>query len=49
MRPSSMHYFLLAWPFLLALFVLFFVVFGLIELGLLQSAYQRTGVPLGTS
>jgi uncharacterized membrane protein len=45
MRPSSMHYFPLAWPFLLALFVLFFVVVALIELGLLKYAYERMGVP----
>jgi uncharacterized membrane protein len=45
MRPSSMHYFPLAWPFLLALFFLFLIVVALIELGLLQSAYQRMGVP----
>ncbi len=44
MRLSSMHYFPLAWPFILALFVLFFVVVALIELGLLKYAYERMGI-----
>lgn len=45
MRPSSMHYFPLAWPFILALFVLFIVVVALIELGILKYAYERMGIP----
>ena len=45
MRPSSMHYFPLAWPFLLALTLLFFAVVALVELGLLKYAYERMGVP----
>jgi len=45
MRPSSMHYFPLALPFILALAVLFVVVVVLIELGLLKYAYERMGVP----
>ena len=45
MRPSSMHYFPLAWPFILALSLLFVIVFALVELGLLRYAYERMGVP----
>jgi uncharacterized membrane protein len=45
MRPSSMHYFPLAWPFILALFVLFLVVVALIEFGILKYAYERIGIP----
>lgn len=45
MRPSSMHYFPLAWPFLLILVSLFFVLVALIELGVLKYAYERIGVP----
>jgi uncharacterized membrane protein len=40
-----MQYFPLAWPFILALLVLFSVIVGLIELGLLKHAYERMGVP----
>jgi len=45
MRPSSVHYFPLAWPFILAFFVLFIVVVALIELGILKYVYERMGVP----
>ena len=45
MRPSSMHYFPLAWPFLLGLLFLFVVVVALIELGVLKYAYERIGIP----
>jgi uncharacterized membrane protein len=45
MRLSSMHYFPLALPFILAFVVLFFVVAGLIELGILTYAYERVGIP----
>lgn len=45
MRPSGMHYFPLAWPFLLALAVLFIIVMALVELGLLKYAYERMGIP----
>lgn len=45
MRPSSMHYFPLEWPFLLALFVLFIFVVALVELDILQYAYERMGIP----
>jgi uncharacterized membrane protein len=40
-----MHYFPLAWPFLLALFALFVVVVALIEFRILRYAYERMGVP----
>lgn len=45
MRPSSMHYFPLAWPFLVGLLFLFFVLVALVELGLLKYAYERMGIP----
>lgn len=45
MRPSSMHYFPLAWPFLVGLLFLFFVLVALVELGILKYAYERMGVP----
>jgi uncharacterized membrane protein len=45
MQPSSMHYFPLAWPFILALFVLFVIVLALVELGVLKYAYERMGIP----
>ena len=45
MRPSSMHYFPLAWPFLPALVSISIVVVALIELGILKYAYQRMGIP----
>ena len=45
MRPSSMHYFPLAWPFILALAVLFLFLVALVELGLLKYAYERMGIP----
>jgi uncharacterized membrane protein len=45
MQLSSMHYFPLAWPFLLALAVLFAVLVALVELGILKYAYERMGVP----
>jgi uncharacterized membrane protein len=40
-----MEYFPLAWPFILALLVLFSVIVGLIELGILKHAYERMGIP----
>jgi uncharacterized membrane protein len=40
-----MHYFPLAWPFLVALGLLFFLVVALVELGLLKYAYERMGIP----
>ncbi len=45
MRFSSMHYFPLAWPFILALFLLFTFLVALIELGILRYAYERMGIP----
>ncbi len=45
MRPSGMHYFPLAWPFILALFLLFLVVAALVEIGILRYAYERMGIP----
>ncbi|HTX38998.1 MAG TPA: DUF1614 domain-containing protein [Bryobacteraceae bacterium] len=45
MRLSSMHYFPLAWPFLLALALLFIAVVALIEFGILKYAYERMGIP----
>jgi uncharacterized membrane protein len=44
MRPSGMHYFPLAWPFLLILLGIFLVVVALIELHILKYAYQRMGI-----
>jgi len=40
-----MHYFPLAWPFILALFVLFGFLVALLELGILRYAYERMGIP----
>jgi uncharacterized membrane protein len=45
MRPSGMHYFPLAWPFIVGLFVLFLVLVVLIELRILRYAYERMGIP----
>ena len=45
MQPSALHYFPLAWPFLLALAFLFLIVVALVELGVLKHAYERMGVP----
>ncbi|HTT61728.1 MAG TPA: DUF1614 domain-containing protein [Bryobacteraceae bacterium] len=45
MRFSSLHYFPLAWPFILALAFLVVVVVALVELGILKYAYERMGIP----
>jgi uncharacterized membrane protein len=45
MRLSSMHYFPLAWPFVLALVVIFTVIITLIELHILKDVYRRIGIP----
>jgi len=45
MQPSNMHYFPLAWPFILVLFFLFMVLVALVELGILRYAYERMGIP----
>jgi uncharacterized membrane protein len=44
MRFSSLHYFPLAWPFLVLLFSLFIVAVALIELNILTYAYRRMGI-----
>jgi len=44
MRPSSLHFFPLALPFLLALFLLVGLLIASIEIGLLQYAYEKMGV-----
>ncbi|NIR91704.1 MAG: DUF1614 domain-containing protein [Gammaproteobacteria bacterium] len=41
---SSYHFFPLAWPFLLALFLLIVVVVAAIEIGILKYAYEKMGV-----
>jgi uncharacterized membrane protein len=45
MRPSALHYFPLAWPFIVALAFLLLIVIALVELGILKYAYERMGVP----
>lgn len=40
-----MHYFPLAWPFLVGLLFLFFILVALVELGILRYAYVRMGIP----
>ena len=45
MRLSSMHYFPLAWPFVLALVVIFTVIITLVELHVLKDVYRRIGIP----
>ena len=44
MRPSSLHFFPLALPFVLAAFVLIVLAFGLIQIGILEYAYEKMGV-----
>jgi len=44
MRPSDLHYFPLALPFVLGLFLLMGVLIALIEVGLLEYAYTKIGV-----
>ena len=44
MHLSSMHYFPLAWPFLLLLFMLFLTAVVLFELRILTYAYLRMGI-----
>jgi uncharacterized membrane protein len=41
---SNMHYFPLALPFLFALFVLIMVVLALIQIGVIEYAYEKIGV-----
>ncbi len=45
MRPSALHYFPLAWPFIVALAFLLLIVIVMVELGVLSYAYERMGVP----
>jgi uncharacterized membrane protein len=44
MRPSSLHFFPLARPFLAALLLVVALVFGLMEIGVLEYAYVKVGV-----
>ena len=44
MRLSSVHYFPLAWPFLLALLLIAVFVIAIIELRILRYAYERMGI-----
>ena len=44
MRPSSLHYFPLAWPFLLLLGLFLVLLVVLLELRLLQYAYEKIGL-----
>jgi uncharacterized membrane protein len=44
MRPSSPHFFPLAWPFLLGLLLLFGFVVLLLEIRVLRYAYERIGI-----
>jgi len=44
MRPSDMHYFPIAWPFLLVLFIFFVLAIALFELRILEYAYERIGI-----
>ena len=44
MRPSNLHYFPLALPFVLGLFLLMGVLIALIEVGILEYAYIKIGV-----
>jgi len=44
MRPSDLHYFPLALPFVLGLFLLLGVLIAMIEVGLLEYAYTKIGV-----
>jgi uncharacterized membrane protein len=44
MHPSQLHYFPLAAPFLLALFLVFIVLVAVIELRILRYAYEKMGI-----
>ena len=44
MRPSDLHFFPLALPFVLGLFLLMGLLIALIEVGILQYAYTKIGV-----
>src|SRR5437016_4622198 len=47
MHPSHMHYFPLAWPFQVTLFLLLALIVALIQLGILRYAFARVGVRSG--
>ena len=44
MRPTGYHYFPLAWPFLLGLFLLLGFLIAMIEMGILRYAYEKVGI-----
>src|SRR6266446_2163502 len=44
MHPSNLHFFPLALPFVLGLFLLMGLLIGLIEVGILKYAYTKIGV-----
>jgi uncharacterized membrane protein len=44
MRPSSLHYFPLALPFLLAFFLFLALLIFFIEVGVLEYAYEKIGI-----
>lgn len=44
MRPSSLHFFPLAFPFLVAAALIIALAFALIQIGVLEYAYERMGV-----
>jgi uncharacterized membrane protein len=44
MRPSALHFFPLAAPFLIALFLIVVVVIASIEVGVIGYAYERIGI-----
>jgi uncharacterized membrane protein len=43
-RPSSLHFYPLAWPFLFGLVVLFGIVIVLLQLRILEYAYEKIGI-----
>src|SRR5262245_9958915 len=44
MHPSSPHFYPLTWPFLFALVILFGIVIVLIEIKVLEYAYEKIGI-----
>jgi uncharacterized membrane protein len=44
MHPSDLHFFPLAWPFVLGLLLLMGLLIALIEVGILEYAYAKIGV-----
>lgn len=44
MRPSSLHFYPLTWPFLFGLVVLFGIVIVLLQLRILEYAYEKIGI-----